>query len=157
MKSLGFFLYFIALSRADFSVEMQAEDGISTEAEMFRSNAKNGVTVLIKQGASIALFFQMIGNSTCQMQVENLRYSHDGGSDEITITLNQDNSITLGSVYIRAASSNGELWNVFRNTGPIGQRTDIKEGLYHLVIAATVADEYGVEIDYVTLKNQWLQ
>ena len=114
MKSLGFFLYLIALSRADFSVEMQAEDGISTEAEkMFRSNAKNGVTVLIKQGASITLFFQMIGNSTCQMQVENLRYSHDGGRDKVTITLNQANSITLGSVYIRAASSNGELWNKF--------------------------------------------
>ena len=110
MKSLGFFLYFIALSRADFSVEMQAEDGISTEAEkMFRSNAKNGVTVLIKQEASVTLFFQMIGNSTCQMRVENLCYSHDG-RDEVTITLNQDNSITLGNVYIRAASSNGKHW-----------------------------------------------
>ena len=153
MKSLGFFLYFIALSRADFTVEMQAEDGISTEAEkMFRSNAKNGVTVLIKQGASITLFFQMIGNSTCQMRAENLRYSHDGGRDEVTITLDQANSITLGSVYIRAASSNGELWNKFRNTGPIGKHTNIREGLYHLVITATIADEYGVEIDYVTLK-----
>ena len=114
MKSLGFFLYFIALSRADFSVEMQAEDGISTEAEkMFRSNAKNGVAVLIKQKASVKLFFQMTGNSTCQMRVENLRYSNDGGSDEITITLNQPSSIVLGSVYTRAASKNGELWNEF--------------------------------------------
>ena len=153
MKSLGFFLYFIALSRANFSVEMQAEDGISTEAEkMFRSNAKNDVTVLIKQGASVTLFFQMIGNSTCQMQVENLRYSNDGGSDKVTITLNQANSIVLGSVTTREASSYGELWNEFQNTGPIGQRTDIKEGLYHLVITATVADEYGVEIDSATLK-----
>ena len=107
-------MYLIALSRADFFVEIQAEDGISTEAEkMFRNNAKNGVAVLIKQDASITLFFQMIGNSTCRMQVENLHYSNDGRSDEFTITLNQANSITLGSAYTRDASSNGELWNVF--------------------------------------------
>ena len=38
------------------------------------------------------------------------------------------------------------------NTGPIGQHTNIREGLYHLVVTATIADEYGVEIDYVKLK-----
>ena len=153
MKILGFFMYLIALSRADFFVEIQAEDGISTEAEkMFRSNAKNGVAVLIKQEASVTLFFQMIGNSTCQMRVENLRYSNDGQSDVFTITLNQARSIALGSARTRDASSNGELWNEFRDTGPIGQHTNIREGLYHLVITATIADEYGVEIDYVKLK-----
>ena len=156
MKSLGFFVYLIALSRADFFVEMQAEDGISSEAvKMSRSNAKNGVAVLIKQEASITLFFQMIGNSTCQMQVENLRYSNDRGSNEITITLNQArlaSSIILGSAYTRNASSNGELWNKFHDTGPIGQRTDIWEGLYHLIVTATITDENGVEIDYVKLQ-----
>ena len=107
-------MYLIALSRADFFVEIQAEDGISTEAEkMFRSNAKNGVAVLIKQEASVTLFFQMIGNSTCQMRVENLRYSNDGQSDVFTITLNQARSIALGSAHTRDASSNGELWNEF--------------------------------------------
>ena len=146
-------MYLIALSRADFFVEIQAEDGISTEAEkMFRSNAKNGVAVLIKQEASVTLFFQMIGNSTCQMRVENLRYSNDGQSDVFTITLNQARSIALGSARTRDASSNGELWNEFRDTGPIGQHTNIREGLYHLVITATIADEYGVEIDYMKLK-----
>ena len=153
MKILGFFIYLIAFSRADFSIEIQAQDGISTEAvKMPRSNARNGFTVLLKQGASITLFFQMIGNSTCQMQVENLRYSNDGGRDEVTITLNQVSSITLGSVPTKEDSKNGELWNKFQDTGTIGPRTIIREGLYHLVITATAADEYGVEIDYVTLK-----
>ena len=154
MKAFFFvILYLVALSRCDFMVELQAEDGISTEAEkMYRSNAKNGIAVLIKQGASITLFFQVTGNDICRMQVENLRYSNDGEPDEFTVTLNKASSNVLGSIRTRGATSNGELWNDFQDTGPIGSHTSITEGLYNLVIEATIADEHGVEVDYVSLQ-----
>ena len=149
----AFMLYVFVLSKCDFVVELQAEDGISTEAEkMYRSNAKNGIAVLIKQGASIALFFAMTGNDVCRMQVGNLRYSNDGEPDEFTVTLNKDSSNVLGSTRTRGASSNGELWNDFQDTGPIGSHTSITEGLYNLVIEATIADEHGVEVDHVSLQ-----
>uniref|UniRef100_A0A1X7VNY7 Uncharacterized protein n=1 Tax=Amphimedon queenslandica TaxID=400682 RepID=A0A1X7VNY7_AMPQE len=146
-------LYVVALSKGDFTVELEAEDGISTEAEkMYRSNAKNGIAVLIKQGASITLFFTMTGNDVCRMQVGNLHYSNDGEPDELTLTLNKASSNVLGSTRTRGASSNGELWNDFQDTGPVGGYTSITEGLYNLVIEATIADEYGVEVDYVSLQ-----
>uniref|UniRef100_A0A1X7VNU6 Uncharacterized protein n=1 Tax=Amphimedon queenslandica TaxID=400682 RepID=A0A1X7VNU6_AMPQE len=151
--SFAFMLYIVALSKCDFTIEIQAEDGISTEAEkMYRSNAKNGIAALIKQGASITLFFQVTGNDTCRMQVGNLRYSNDGAPDEFTLILNKASSTVLGSIRTREASSNGELWNDFQDTGPIGGHTSITEGLYNLVIEATIADEHGVEVDYVSFQ-----
>ena len=155
MKALFFvILYAVTLSRCDFTVELQAENGISTEAEkMYRSNAKNGIAVLIKQGASITLFFQVTGNDVCRMQVGNLRYSNDGQPDEFTVTLNQGSSTTVfGTASTREATSNGKLWNDFQGTGPIRSSISMKEGLYNLVIKATKADEYGVELDYVSLQ-----
>ena len=51
----------------------------------------------------------------------------------------------------RPHSLNGLLWNQFLPTGPVGKALKIGEGVYNLTITATAADEYGVEIDYVSL------
>ena len=159
MKAFLFFviiLYSVALSRCDFTVKLQAEDGISTEAKkMPRSNANNGFTVLIKQEAFVTLFFQVTGNRSkeCQLKVGNLYYSNDGEADTLALRLNQGSITTpLGIVSTRGATNYGHYWNVFEDTGPIGRSIIAKEGLYNLVIKATKADEYGVELDYVSLQ-----
>lgn len=106
------------------------------------------------------MFFQVTGNtctcksSICKIQIEKLYYSNDGPSDELTLTLNQGSSTTtlLGTVKTREAYGKGTLWNDFLGIGPIGGSISIKEGLYNLVIKATKADEYGAEVDHLSLQ-----
>ena len=132
-----------------FEVTIQAEDGASTTAEKnYRSGATNGLAVLLKQGGTLDLMFEIIGNETCEMQVADILYSNDGMSDKLSIFLNKT---TIGEFITRADSQNGFLWNQFISTGPVGNSVETREGVYNLTVNATSADEYGVEIDSVSL------
>ena len=99
MKAFFFvILYVVALSKCHFTVELQAEDSISTKAEKkFRSKAINGQTVLIKRGASLTLLSPVTGNNICQMRVEYISYS-GVGPDYLTLTLNQASTTVLGTI-----------------------------------------------------------
>ena len=130
-------------------VTIQAEDGASTTAEKnYRSGATNGLAVLLKQGGTLDLMFEIIGNETCEMQVADILYSNDGMSDKLSLFLNKT---TIGEFITRADSRNGFLWNEFLSTGPVGNSVETREGVYNLTVNATSADEYGVEIDSVLL------
>ena len=130
-------------------VTIQAEDGASTTAEKnYRSGATNGLAVLLKQGGTLDLMFEIIGNETCEMQVADILYSNDGMSDKLSLFLNKT---SIGEVITRADSRNGFLWNQVLSTGPVGNLAETREGVYNLTVNATSADEYGVEIDSVSL------
>ena len=130
-------------------VTIQAEDGASTTAETtYRSGATNGLAVLLKQGGTLDLIFEIIGNETCEMQVADILYSNDGMSDKLSIFLNKT---SIGVVITRADSQHGFLWNQFLSTGPVGNSVETREGVYNLTVNATSADKYGVEIDSVSL------
>lgn len=137
-------------SSADLNLTIQAEDGASTSASInYRSGATNGLAVFLKQGGELTLIFQLTGNETCTMSISNIQYSNDGLSDELTLGIKDYD--TIGKIVTRADSRRGLLWNTFIPTGPVGKALEIGEGVYNLTITATAADEYGVEIDYVSL------
>uniref|UniRef100_A0A1X7UJ72 Uncharacterized protein n=1 Tax=Amphimedon queenslandica TaxID=400682 RepID=A0A1X7UJ72_AMPQE len=140
-------------ANADFDLTIQAEDGASSSASInYRSGAINGLAVFLKQGGTITMIFKLTGKEEeeCAMQVQNLQYSNDGLSDVFTLEL--DGFGMIGKVVTRPHSLNGLLWNKFLPTGPIGDTIDIGKGVYNITITAQVADEYGVEIDYVSLQ-----
>ena len=146
-----FILFILAHhSSADLNLTIQAEDGASTSAIInYRSGATNGLDVFLKQGGVLTLIFQLIGKETCTMSISNIQYSNDGLSDELTLEITGYDII--GKVVTRPDSRRGLLWNTFIPTGPVGKALKIGEGVYNLTITATAADEYGVEIDYVSL------
>ena len=82
------------------------------------------------------------------MQVADILYSNDGMSDKLSIFLNKT---SIGVVITRPDSQHGFLWNQFLSTGPVGNSVETREGVYNLTVNATSADEYGVEIDSVSL------
>ena len=153
-RSDDFFLvicFIVSLSSADFNLTIQAEDGASSSAVInYRSGAINGLAVFLKQGGKIALIFEVKGKEECTMQVTNLLYSNDGLSDVFTLEI--DGFGMIGKVVTRPRSLNGLLWNKFIPTGPFGDIVEVSEGVYNITITAQVADEYGVEIDYVSLQ-----
>lgn len=150
-----FMLLSIILSEnAAFDLTIQAEDGASSSASInYRSGAINGLAVFLKQGGAITLIFELAGEEEeeeCTMQVQNLLYSNDGLSDVFTLEL--DGFGMIGRIVTRPHSLNGLLWNKFIPTGPIGNTVDISKGVYNITVTAQAADEYGVEIDYVSLQ-----
>uniref|UniRef100_A0A1X7UBG8 TNF family profile domain-containing protein n=1 Tax=Amphimedon queenslandica TaxID=400682 RepID=A0A1X7UBG8_AMPQE len=142
-------LLLLPLSNANFIVEIEAEYGFSTNAEKhYRSGAANGLAVFLKQEGQIALFFQVTSEETCLMQVHDILYSNDGSSNAFILHLNNK---SIGEAVNNASNNNTYLLNQFISTGQAGEEVIIREGLYNLTITVETADEFGVEIDSVSV------
>ena len=134
---------------ADLIVEIEAEYGFSTNAEKhYRSGAANGLAVFLKQEGQIALFFQVTSEETCLMQVHDILYSNDGSSNAFILHLNNK---SIGEAVNNASNNNTYLLNQFISTGQAGEGATIREGLYNLSITVETANEFGVEIDSVSV------
>ena len=139
---------YVTHSSANFTVTIEADHGYSTTAEkLYSSGANNDQAVLLKQRGQINLFFQANGNEKCLMQVSDILYSDDGLTNVFVLHFN---NYSIGQA-LTNRSTNNLLLNRFISTGPVGETAMIREGLNNLTITADTADEYGVEIDYVSL------
>lgn len=139
---------YVTHSSANFTVTIEADHGYSTTAErLYSSGANNDQAVLLKQGGQINLFFQANGNEKCLMQVSDILYSDDGLTNVFVLHFN---NYSIGQA-LTNGSTNNLLLNRFISTGQVGETAMIREGLNNLTITADTADEYGVEIDYVSL------
>lgn len=129
---------------------LEAQHGFSNDAQqVFRGGAKNGIAVLIKQEGYLFIDFKVQPpDKKCSMRISNVRYSNNGLSDAVELYVNETK---LGELHTRAKSGGGELWNVFLSTGPIGESIQVTKGIYQLKLYAINTDEYGVEIDSITL------
>ena len=56
----------------------------------------------------------------------------------------------VGSINIISREGDGHLWNVYKDSGPVGQHLHLSSGHYDLVLFLSV-DNLGVEIDKTTL------
>lgn len=130
------------------TLTLEAENGINIET-MQRSHASGGLTALLKGNRSIVyqLNFDKDDNS-CSIQLINVTYSNDGLADEIQVSLN---NTSLGSFRTKAYSSNGYGWNKFETSSGFSKRVPLLSSYYTLKIHALGTDEYGVEIDKLSL------
>ena len=124
----------------------EAEGGTCLRSckQMMRSEASDGLTVLIQ--LEDELRHSMTIESNCSIGVGNVRYSTDGPeSNTVNIILYNTN---LGSFNTVSQAGNGHLWNVFKDSGPVGQQLQLPPGHYNLVLELLVSvDDIGVEID----------
>ena len=128
--------------------DFEAENGVCSGQckQMMRSAASDGLTVFIELGDKLNHSMEI--KSNCSISVENCRYSTDGPlPDTVSISLaNTD----VGSFITISRNGNGHLWNVFKDSGPVGQHLQLPSGHYDLILLLSV-DNYGVEIDKTTL------
>ena len=143
------------LFRIDFTVsqfiithDFEAENGLCSGQckQMMRSAASDGLTVLLRLGDK--LYHSMEIKSNCSISVGNCRYSTDGPLPD-TVNINLTNT-NVGSFNTISQKGDGHLWNVFKDSGPVGQHLQLSSGHYDLVLFLSV-DNLGVEIDKTTL------
>ena len=145
------------LFHIDFTVHMnqfitthdfEAENGVCSGhcKQMMRSAASDGLTVLLRLGDKLHHSVKI--KSNCSISVGNCRYSTGGLLlDTINISLANTN---VGSFNTISQEGDGHLWNVFKDSGPVGQHLHLSSGHYDLVLFLSV-DNLGVEIDKTTL------
>ena len=82
--------------------------------------------------------------------MQNVAYSNDGISDYIALSRD---GIAFGNFHTVAATGGGDLWNIFKNSGPVGHPYEISSGTHTLTLKVVSAVQYGhgVEIDRTTL------
>ncbi len=129
------------------TVQLEAEGGSTTGTQMYRSAASGGISVLLHKDDYVRYSF--VTSSENVMSVQNVVYSNDGIGDQIRVSLNATHIV--GSFTSRARTGNGGLWNVFLNSGPVGTETSISPGEHEITLEVASADEYGVELDRITL------
>ena len=147
-----FILYIVSVygySCYSCRVDIEAENGVSEGGvQKPRSRASNEITVLVIQGENITFELQ-VAPSMCQLTVDYVQYSNDGLSDVIVLYLN---TTTIGQFSSEAASGNGDLWNVMRRSGQVGNPVQVYQGISELQIIAKTTDKYGVELDKISLQ-----
>ena len=153
MKLIHFILCVITIyGCTGCRLEIEAEHGTSIGgAERFRSRASNGATVLINTLRDNITFQLEIANTTCnQVTVTDVRYSNDGLSDVVSVFLNTSE---IGQFTSKALVTSGDGWNDFQSSGQVGNPVQLHEGVYNLQIQLSKSsDEYGIEIDKVSLQ-----
>ena len=131
-------------SRNDLEAE-HADVNTTGGGEIYQDAASGGIAVKLFQNDYIVWHF----NITCAsaMLVLDVIYSNHGFSDEIELQLSE--TIMIGSFRTEAVPRGGESWNVFRNSGIVGNPVSLLADQHALKLVVRSADEDGVEIDKV--------
>ncbi|KAK3579227.1 hypothetical protein CHS0354_033296 [Potamilus streckersoni] len=152
MKLLHYTVYTIFLAGL-VSVQaspdvLEAENAAFFEGKQVipRSDASGQATLKIYKGQAVSIEFCLTKHS--EIEVQNVWYSNDGESDLITVTVDNKG---LGKVVTEPLNKDGEGWNIFRPSGPLGSIVYLSEGRHQISFYVEKGDEYGVEIDKIEL------
>ncbi|KAK3580072.1 hypothetical protein CHS0354_001024 [Potamilus streckersoni] len=112
-----------------------------------RDDASDRQTIWLHKGEELNIGFSLSKDGI--VDVKDVRYSNDGGQDRIKLTLDDEE---LGDFLTRSVSGSGNAWNIFWSSGPIGKVVPVDAGQHLLSLKVDEADEYGVEIDYISFE-----
>lgn len=149
----------IALSANANDLVLEFENGLSsTQIDkylIYRSEASGNMTIHLQDADASKTFtaklcVEGIGSDPVVIQVTGVYYSNDGPPDTIFLTLDGN---PLGQGSTEEFSNGGAEWNVFKSTGPIGGAVALTNG-NHTLSMTTNADQWGVELDYMTIRAQ---
>ena len=130
------------------NVTLKAENGVGGK-QMYRSRASGGISVLLYEGQTITEIILIHNtNDECSLKLQNVVYSNDGISDDVTVSIN---GTKLGSFKSEPRSEQGEGWNNFQVRAGFSTEEKLTDSLYNISLDVTQADEYGIEIDTLTL------
>lgn len=112
----------------------------------WRQNAEDQATIWLFGGEQLKIHFDIASDAT--VEVVDVRYSNDGDFDDIALYLDGQR---LGDFKTQTHYAWGNLWNIFRSSGPIGIPQYLRAGEHTITLSVENSDEYGVEIDYIRL------
>ena len=138
------------VSQDDCPVTLEAENGVGGE-EMQRSEASGNLAVLLKGDEKIAFYIAL--TSECDVNLYSLRYSNDGSSETVQVSINDT---LIGSFRTLASSNYGHNWNIFYTETIFQSKATLKahSGSYIIEVFSRDTDKYGIEIDKVSLQLQ---
>lgn len=120
---------------------------------IFRSAASNGSTFHVtaddyERRFKATLCVQGSGDNKVKIQVISLMYSNDGPSDTISLQVDGKN---IGTAKTDEVYNGGNEWNVFKDSGPIGEAVTLDNG-NHTLSMKVKSDQWGAEFDTITLR-----
>ena len=130
-------------------LELESENGDGGN-QQYRSRASGGQTARLLEGETINhhLVFPSTDNA-CTIQLSSITYSNDGTSDEIKVTID---GTLLGSFTTYSHSNSGEYWNTFMTERDFLSKIEVHNMHSIITVEAVDSDEYGVEIDMISLQ-----
>ena len=126
--------------------EFEAEYGTFTGTTMHRTEASNALTVHLTFAEKVEHYFTTTSN--CEVSLKGLYYSNDGDIDNVTLSID---GIFIAFMETIQQNGAGHLWNVIRNSGPIGKKIHIDSGRHSLLLFIISTDLNGIEIDKTSL------
>ena len=127
-------------------ITLEGEAGTGDGQVMPRAAASGELTVLLHDGESHTLSFQLPAAARYSLTV---RYSNDTDGPLETVSVSVDDAI-VGQFEAQDTGDYGAGWNVFKSSGSIGS-VDLQAGAHKVVVSVAGGDKHGVEIDVVTL------
>ncbi|XP_046337840.1 uncharacterized protein DDB_G0287625-like [Haliotis rufescens] len=138
---------FAAASVINFQIDDFAKhSNIDTNRVFPRSKASNERTVWLFSGECISIGICLPEEDT--LTVSNVKFSNDGESDIVAVDIDENIISSFNSSY---ETSFGSYWNIFADTGPIGLPVSLAAGSHVLTLTVVEADDYGVELDEISL------
>ncbi|KAK3612397.1 hypothetical protein CHS0354_031991 [Potamilus streckersoni] len=142
-------LFFCSACVTSKRFNLQVEDFKSNRhRQMQRSEASKPMnrTLLLFKNDVVRLQFCLQRNSF--VRVEDLRYSNDGPSDEVSFVLDGQ---YIGKHTTVVDTNFGQGWNSFHSTGAIGEGKLLPPGRHEINLTVTESDPWGVEVDLVNV------
>ena len=124
--------------------EFEAKYGTFTGTTMHRTEASNEVHLSFE--GNIEHSFTTTSN--CEVSLKGLYYSNDGDIDNVTLSID---GIIIAYVETIQQNEADHLWNVIRNSGPIGKKIHIDSGRHSLLLFIISTELNGIEIDKTSL------
>ena len=153
-----FYVFVCCLCRAEI---LEFEDVLADKQDKYlswRSEASNNKTLRLvdPNGRLLTAHLTLCvepkdAKPNVSVLIENVRYSNDGPTDSVIFKL-QGNY--LGHFNSFLTWENGFGWNMFQNSGQIGQKLFLRKGRYGLTVSART-DIHGVELDTLSIRTEW--
>lgn len=84
------------------------------------------------------------------LYVDDIRYSNDGPSDNVTLRFNGKSIANFTTV---EKWMGGHEWNLFRNSGKLGAALSLRQGQHSLMITVRT-DRWGIEMDLIRINAE---
>lgn len=127
---------------------LEVENYVMDKFTINRDSSTGYGSINFKTGDSFKIYFCLRAETS--VNLNNVRFSNDGGSDAIEFGID---GIRLGILTSPDDSNYGKGWNNFLQSGPIGPYLNLSSGRHFISISVNKTDFYGVELDQLEIKT----
>lgn len=127
---------------------LEVENYVMDKFTINRDSARGYGSINFNTGDNFKIYFCLREESV--VNLNNVRYSNDGGSDVMEFSID---GIRLGILTSSPKSNQGFGWNNFIATGVIGPNLTLPSGRHFVSVHVNSSDLYGIEIDQLELRT----